>query len=270
MKIRYDEHLDSYKGFFDHEWIKELSKKVEFTFLNNIVLELSATWKGASNARYLPWLMVENIKSVLSGYMQVNIPLPLEVINALVDRISKNIEKHSTTLLYTDKQALIKEIQDVQNQVIHTKNKFPEKIDKYKIWKELIEISEFVFSLWMSKVNAYSAIYFAYENFLVRSVKHKLGLEKLWTRNLFNKIETLLGTEVAKMCWTEQPVEKARLIRHALVHNGRKMTNDLEKYRDQLELEDNEIIIFPHYTTNLFNDLKDRVTNYCHKLIGLT
>ena len=72
------------------------------------------------------------------------------------------------------------------------------------------------------------------------------------------------------MCWTEQPVEKARLIRHALVHNGRKMTNDLEKYRDQLELEDNEIIIFPHYTTNLFNDLKDRVTNYCHKLIGLT
>ena len=271
MKIRYDDNLESYQGFFDTEWIKKLSKKVINTFLDPLVFELSASWKGASNARYLPWLMVENMKSILVGFSQIRKPFPLEVVDKLIERLANNLEKHKTTLIYHDKKALINEIKTIQEEMLKINNDFSNKIDKNNIWKELIKIPDFAISLWMSEVNAYSAVYFAYEIFLINCLKQKLGLTSLRTTSnkfIYN-LNNLMGEDITKDCWTDKFVEKARLIRHALVHNGRKITNDLQKYRSELLVEDNEIVIFPHDTNNLFNELKIRVNKFCARMLSI-
>ena len=270
MKIRYDDNLESYRGFFDAKWSEKLLKKIKSTFLDEIVFELCASWKGTSSARSLPWLMVESMKQSLIGFSKVKKPIPLEVIEILIERIAKNMEKHKTTLLIQDKQALKKEIENIHEELLKANQEFSNHFNKEQIWDELIKAKDFVISLWMSEVNAYAAVYFAYEIFLINCLKKKYSLESLRTTNkkFDDHLKKLVGEKVYNECWAEKFIEKARLIRHALVHNGRKITKDLEKYRNELTTEESEIVIFPHNTTTLFDELKNRVNSFCNKIIS--
>ena len=61
--IRVDDELDSYKGFFDYDWSKNLEKATHGTKFSQAAFDLRVAWKGISEARRLPWLMVEDRKS---------------------------------------------------------------------------------------------------------------------------------------------------------------------------------------------------------------
>jgi len=122
----------------------------------------------------------------------------------------------------------------------------------------------------MSEVNAYSSVYFAYENFLIRSVKVVTGLASLRTPELRGKLQKLVGNDIASQCWVNHSVEKARLIRHAIVHNGRKITRELEGYRAELVLENDEIVIMASQTTELYNLLKERVFIISDRFVKLS
>jgi hypothetical protein len=77
-------------------------------------------------------------------------------------------------------------------------------------------------------------------------------------------------------CWTDTEIDLARLVRHALAHNGGRFGIDLHKYKarfmdatgmtapelrgDLFIVIDGKIQITPGNTTHLFSILKDRVT----------
>jgi len=267
LKIRYSDELESYKGFFDHDWIQQLTILTDGSQLERPVFELGASWKGNSNARRLPWLMMVSLKESVEGFANYYEPTPMRVISTLVERISNRLERKGITLISSDRQALISEFKEIEDHLSQKLRQNPLTVNSQGLWLQFVNQPEFVLSLWMSEVNAYSSIYFACENFLISVVKTLGNLTSLRPRQLESRLTNLIGSRLAQICWTDESVEKARLIRHAVVHNGRKITSDLERYRNQLFLEDDEIVIMPVHTNQLYDDLKDRVTQFCQAVI---
>lgn len=104
-------------------------------------------------------------------------------------------------------------------------------------------------------------------HFLVDSLKLATGKPRLRTQQVHQTLTNLFGNPTASLFWEDQSIEKARLIRHAVVHNGRRMTSDLEKFRNQLLLQDDEVVIYARDTTALFHLLKERVQSFSESLV---
>ena len=112
-------------------------------------------------------------------------------------------------------------------------------------------------------------------------MKQKFNIKFLRTRKdkkhpdqvLSVQLKELLGEEILTLCWQDTIVNKSRLIRHAIVHNNRKINDVLGKKFSEEELprtEENEIIIYPTDTTNLYNNLKERVYKFCETIISIS
>jgi hypothetical protein len=142
--------------------------------------------------------------------------------------------------------------------------------DLQSIWRNYLSEREFLMGLWMSEITSYCAVYFAYEVFIVRSLKVASGSERLRTHQVYERIVQLLGSSIANSCWQDSDVELARLIRHAAVHNGRQITSALEKYRQKLVLQNDEIVIFARDTNQLFELLKTRVQVFTKAIVQVS
>lgn len=217
-RIRFDDELERYKGFFDHKWASEFDEIIKGSKLDGMVFDLSLEWKAISCVRRWPWLLINGVKDSIDGALKFN--------------------------------PLAKGAMSLQ-----------------EIWAAYQNEYEFDMALWMSEISAYCAIYFAYEIFLINSIKVANGLISLRTNMLPHEIERLLGSTVKVQCWEDEPIEIARLVRHAVAHNGRKLTTDLSKYKSKICLEGNEVVIMARDTTKLFNLLKQRVKLFATEAI---
>lgn len=269
MNITYDVRFDVYAAFVDYSWMKKIDKLVAGSIIEGETDEINAVWKGASCARHLPWLMIKNISAFSEGLLNSHKPMPVKVLEKLEKNISGHLEKQNISLLLSDRQALLTEIKRIHDDIIEKKEKLS--VKHYKlyediIWADFTKIPDFIFSLWMNEINTYTSLYFAYENFFIKTLKILLNIVSLRTTRLSSTLRTLVGGDCANYCWDGNDIEKARLIRHAMVHNGRKITSDLEGYRGDLTLDGDEVVIFPEDTTNLYNLLKSRVESYVRKL----
>lgn len=264
MKIRFDNNLDSYQGFFDHSWMKQLSILTIDSQLENATMALGASWKGASNVRRMPWLMMIGLKDAVENFSNYHQPIPIQVLSVLIEKIAKGLERNAITLIGSERRALIKEIQQIETELLQGRSKNPLEIDEHHLWRQYLGQDEFLLCLWMSEINAYCSIYFAYENFLINAIKTLGKFENLRSIKLAVKKTTeLFDNELTKILWKDETVKKARLIRNALVHNGGKITDELKRYSDQLLLEDGQIVIMPEQTNQLYSTLKDKITRFC-------
>jgi hypothetical protein len=51
-----DHRRDSYKSFFDHDWMRELGVLADKTKLRLPAFDLTRDWKGIAVAGGMPWL----------------------------------------------------------------------------------------------------------------------------------------------------------------------------------------------------------------------
>lgn len=272
--IRIDDNMDSYQSFFDHEWSRNIEKISQSTKLEEPAFDLSATWKGIANARRMPWLMVGSIKIFAERLLNRRTPFPVEILNKVVDKIANTSEKNYFRHLSTmQRKTLCKVIEESQDEVIQALQDNPITMNKEEFWSGLLQHTEIQLTLWMSEVNAYASVYFAYEAFLIKSMKIALSLDSLRVGDrpgqLKDRLENTLGNLVLNQCWADPEIEKARLIRHAITHAGCKMIHSLEKYRKDILLEDNEIIILARQTNDLYNLLKERATLFSREIVNL-
>jgi len=266
--IRVDDELDGYEGFFDHEWAKSLRIAVRQTKLSSACFDLLTTWKGISEARRLPWLMIQAVKAGVEGSLNFATPMPSQVLNELLSRIGDGLETHHISLSGNDRAALRSEIRAIESQ-ISARIRHPIRLDPKELWSDFFQSQGIALSLYMSEVNAYAGVYFAYENYLIRSMKEVTGLKSLRTDKLPSTLECLVGKTIVEKCWKEKPIELPRLIRHAIAHNGRKVTSHLEKYRSEISLEADEVVIMAHHTTELYQLLKETAYLFTTKIVKL-
>jgi hypothetical protein len=137
----------------------------------------------------------------------------------------------------------------------------PTVVDIEKHWKSFISIPDFALRLWNSERNAYGALYYAYEDFLVRCVgvvNTKPDYRMPRRSEFANDIAAVYGDQIRDICWLDKPVAVSREIRHAIVHNGGRITKVLANLAPDLPLEHDQIVILAPDTTELFNSLKRR------------
>lgn len=265
--IRVDDDLNAYKGFFDYEWSKVIEEAARGTCLSPLVFDLAVSWKGISDARRLPWLMMEAIKAALEGFVNLTPPIPGQALGRLIDKIDHGLEKHNLSLSGKDRKTLVQEIRAVEAEIRRAASSHRVSFSTQDLWSHFLQSQGIALSLLMSEVNAYSGLYFGYESYLINSAKTVKSLPRLRARGLPDQLEALGGKTLADACWNDRAIEIARLVRYAITHNGRKITNDLQKYRADLVLESDEIVIMAQQTTELYNLLKHRVLLFTCEIV---
>ena len=115
--IRVDDHLDDYKGFFDPDWGNVLQKVVEQTKILSVGFDLIASWKGISEARRFPWLMIQAVVAALEGSVNFATPIPSQILNDLLNRLAAGLEHHQVSLSGADREALCSEIRAIESQI---------------------------------------------------------------------------------------------------------------------------------------------------------
>lgn len=265
--IKIDENIEHYIGFFDHKWVNELFVIIKDTRMENPILNLTSEWKGISNARQLPWLMMHGLKDSIDEALNSHTPFPLRTLHVLLERISNGAEHQQLNISDQNRQIVISEIRKIENEIIEAIRLKPYNGDLDKIWKAYVESSDVRIGLWMSEVNAFAGVYFAYEHFLISTIKMIGNLPFLRTNKLAEEMAKYLGKAVVITCWDDEQVNLARCIRNAVVHNGRKVTKELEQYRKNIDINDGEIALTAYQTTALFNMLKKRVSIICKEVI---
>ncbi len=87
-EIHIDIDLNLYDGFFDLQWANRMFSLARNTKLEMPVANLCATWKGISNARRLPWMMMHVLKTHQEQTSDRYVALPTNVLQMFVKRLA--------------------------------------------------------------------------------------------------------------------------------------------------------------------------------------
>ena len=136
------------------------------------------------------------------------------------------------------------------------------------LWHELADDLEVELALWMNEVQAYGTLVFAYEAFLIHVLKDRLGSPSLRSEKISDALRDNLGDAIRDACWTNVPMDRARKIRHALVHNGRRPTSEVAALTPPVLLEGGEIVVKPGDTVALFGVLSKAANSFANAALG--
>ncbi len=254
-----DPCMDSYRSFIDYEWARETDAYVADTLLSEPFFDLSRSWKEASNTHYMPWLMVQLMKSTTEGLARTHEPVGAQWVEAMAARLPAEM---GGSLRHMQMLELRKALQRIEAEVSDALRGKRLEVDPAGVWRSLVSASEFQICLRGSQVLCYRAVYDAYEHFLLRIYKVVTGKTeyRIRPKDFPKDLATALGTGVRDYCWSDSAVNVARVVRHALAHNGTRVTEDVRKLKPELRIEDGEIQIMPGDTKRLYDLLKQRVT----------
>jgi len=87
-----DQSLDSCCSFFDHAWAKAFMREAENSAVEDLALNLGASWKGAANAARLPWFVVEILAAFADGLLSDHRPNAARVLDACAMRLGQMIQ----------------------------------------------------------------------------------------------------------------------------------------------------------------------------------
>jgi len=251
-----DDTLDSYKTFLDYGWAQRIDQQTRGTPLEDICFDLQLAWKGAANTFYMPWLTVSTMVAAgLGGAADRG--FPARYTAALTERLPKRMELSN---MLTKK--LVKELKTLSEEV-RAEDERPPVVETEVVWRTMLKESEFRLSIWGSQRLCYGAVYYAYEDFLARCYRLSTAEPDYRMGQKFSQhFRDQYGAGLRDYCWSDPNVNIARLTRHALVHNGGRLTSDLKKLNHGLRLCGEDIQIFPAFTKALYHLLKDRVTKF--------
>lgn len=142
-------------------------------------------------------------------------------------------------------------------------------INRNDIWEQLKQTNAFNAALGKTSENCYVAIYCAYEDYILNSIKAFLSKEKLRVtdRDFNKKLTDVLGEKVAGKCWNNNKLDLAKEIRNSLVHNGGRPTKSLLRRQNLPEIIENNILITPVEVRELYSMIKDCAYIFANDLI---
>jgi hypothetical protein len=280
-----DPNLDSYQQFFDHGWCKRTFEAVETSPLKDAVSALMVAWRSANGSHLLPWLMVHSLKRFAEGEGDGSLRFRAnhsgEVVKGIVGKIETKMQY---SLNLDQRMALKRVVTRIEEEAhdafktAHSKMDFP--LGGY--WDFLTHNSEFQFSILGTQRINYGSLFFAYEDFLANVIRTKEPTYTSKKEPIKDAFARHFGAPLRDFCWTDPEVDLAKLVRHALAHNGGRFGPDLERYKarfvdatgetaprlqaDLFILVGGKIQITPGNTRHLFGVLKERVSKIVEQL----
>jgi hypothetical protein len=280
-----DPNLDSYRQFFDHKWAEGMFEVVRTSPLKDAVGGLLVAWRSANGAHALPWLMAESLRNFAVGEglggLRFRDTYSGEVIKGVVVKIESKMHHNLNLDQRRSLKRVVTKIEEEAHdafEAAQSKVEFP--LAGY--WDFLTHASEFQFSILGTQRINYGSLFFAYEDFLANVIRTKEPNYSSKKPPIKDAFADHFGEPLRDYCWGDPEVELAKLVRHALAHNGGRYGPDLDKYKarfvdesgatapvlrgDHFVIVDGKIQITPRNTTYLFGVLKDRVTKIVEQL----
>lgn len=266
-QMKLDDRLESYGPFFDHQWARSLFAHAETApRLYEPVFDLTMAFKGVSTTAALPRLSVDFAKSFAEGakILRLSDSMTMRLVDHIAARLEqKNVlsAKHRQDL----KAAMLELAEEIHQKVDHISEEFP----RQELWESFVKVepgepehtpkNELRLALWASQRIAYSALFFAYEDFFVRCLTIRIGKRlQSHSTKFTTACRTELGASVAQKCWLGGPIRAARRVRNALAHSSGRLEPGFGK-SNQVEVVGGELQILPADVSRLHDDLKKAV-----------
>lgn len=261
--VQISQDLDDYKSFFDHSWARTIDEIAKDRRLRELVFDLCAVWKGTANTHRMPWLLPNLTQSFSDGQLDLGDTF----VGKMVEKMAKDLPDKMRGVFSGPARARLRTILNQMANEVRRKRTKP--IVEFevgtKMWSDLVSQQEFQVSLWATQRLCYGAVYFAYEDFVICNIKLVKGVDNYRIpqkeSDFRAEFSDLYDEDLFEECWADGGVEIARLVRHALVHNGGRLTRSLEGKKKRLSLIGNEIQILPSHTRSLFDLLKIRASS---------
>lgn len=251
--------VEAYEGFFDEEWKQSFLKLVGRSKLREPGYDLIRNWEGASNARQIPWLMVRCVDEVLCKKIEELEPPDCRRIRMMRDKLIDKLQRKGEEIRHMFRKRLQAAMEEIDQEASQARDAARDQVlsGREDLWEVLIKEESFYTSLWSSERMCYGALYYSYECFLRECVRINRG-EDTKEKRLKDDFRDAFGQDLANACWSDKKIHIARLTRNALVHNGGRITSQLEKQPHNFRVEDGEIQIGAPNTTDLYKLLKER------------
>jgi hypothetical protein len=128
---------------------------------------------------------------------------------------------------------------------------------KQDLWNDFLKVYAFKASLWKISECSFCAIYYAYENLLVRLLASVTGRSlRVTDRNFTKDFIGAYGSVVAGQLWTSNFISVSREIRNCITHNSGKATKRLLTMRPLPMVAKGDVLISASGVRTLYTRLK--------------
>jgi hypothetical protein len=232
-----DPHYDSYQTFFDGEWARAILQRAENSRLKQAVVDFVLSCRYASEAHRLPWLSVQLVRSYADGEAKGSLTFRSRyaprLINDIVQKIAKKMERHLTRNILKALRSAVKEIE--KDALIGQQAAARVKFNTAAYWHYMTdpkrdETGGIPMSIFGIQRNNYLALYFAYEDLSLHVIRTKKpNFEAKPPKvTIGGAFDDHFGGMLGKECWDDE-IDLARLVRNQLVHSGGRYDAKLEK-----------------------------------------
>jgi hypothetical protein len=268
--IHTDPDIAAYAGYMPEDWGENTINPIpEGTVLERLLMDLAMGWRCASYTAQMPVTSIRAMHAAALGRSKFVSPdssivaYSEQIIAKLARRVPELVENSKLRArLLSELVSIAAEFRERAEAV---KREFPIE----PMWAEFRKEVGFEISLWASQRVAFVAFYNAYEAFIVDCLKVGTGRSQLRStdKKPFNEaLRCGLSADISAPCWWHHDINIARLVRHALSHNGGRETEDLKKQKHGIKLIGEELQIVPEDIHRMLRRLRKGV----EEVIALT
>jgi len=258
-----DPDIKAYQDYMPDEWgEKTIGPLPEGTVLERLVIDLGLSWRSASYTAQMPATSIKVMHASAVGRCKFVSPDSSIVAysDAILAKLSRQMPElvENSALRARIQAELVAVTAEFRDQAAAVKEDYPIE----PIWADFMKETPFRLSLWGSQRVAYVAFYNAYEAFLVDCLKVGKGVSRLRStvKTDFNDaLRTALSKDITVPCWSHHEINIPRLVRHALSHNGGRVTEDLNKQKHGIELVGDVLQIMPQDIHRMLRRLRKAV-----------
>jgi hypothetical protein len=252
-----DDHLEAYGTFFRDDFARRVldaSKRSER--LDRIAFDLVSAWRSASYSGALPAVLVMTLKSFHDGYaneprsagMLKYSELVLSQLCLAIPALTSN-EKLS--------RAIQSSILDISCRIIEVDKSVKLDFDLQAAWQDYLKTTPFQMGVHALMRQTYLAIFSAYEDYIISLLKLASGDPNIRiTSQEFNKKFRGTFGKLVDSVWFDSRIQKAKLVRHALMHAGGRVTKDLKCQEIPVLVHEGYLHVFPEHNQALYDLLK--------------
>ena len=255
--IKIDERKEAYGTFFHDDFAKkalEASKRSES--LDRIAFDLVCAWRSTSYSGALPAVLVMTLKSFHDGY--TNEPRSAGMLK-YSEVVLSQLCLAVPTLTLDEKlgRAIQSSILDISCRIVEVDKSLKLDLDLEAAWKDYLKIVPFQLGVHALMRQTYLAIFSAYEDYIISLLKLASGEPniRITDRDFNKKFRGAFG-DLVESVWYDSRIQKAKLVRHALMHAGGRVTKDLECHDIPVKVHEGYLHIFPEHNQALYDLLK--------------
>ncbi len=259
--LSYDTRLDEYGPFFKDNFAHEIFAIVQGRSpIDQFAFDLVAGWRAASYSAALPAAFPAVLESFFQG-MQRSQPtnsMRQDFFHIVLSRLSKQIPTlNRNSKLTRNIQEVLKSLSQEVQQARKISNQMMTL--KEDVWRGFQAEIAYMQGLHHALRFAFLSLIGNYETYLANLLNFVEQPEKP-IRSNSKKFEQAFRKHfpsIADHAWFGQEMKKFRLIRHAIIHNGGRISSELESLSNvPARLEHGEIHVYPTHLRNAYQTLR--------------